>query len=54
MREYEVTIIVQPKLEEKERTEQVDLVASWLTTGEEESDKPVCKSLGRTSFGVSN
>ena len=46
MREYEVTIIVQPNLEEQQRTEQIELVSSWLTTGEEETDKPVANHWG--------
>ena len=46
MREYEVTIIVQPKLEEQPRTELIELVSDWLTVGEEEGDKPVANHWG--------
>ncbi len=46
MREYEVTIIVQPKLEEQARTELIETVSGWLTTGEEETDKPVANHWG--------
>ena len=46
MREYEVTVIIQPKLEEQQRTEQLELITSWLTIGEEEGDKPVANHWG--------
>ncbi len=46
MREYEVTIIVQPKLEEEKRTALIELVSGWLTAGEEETDKPVANHWG--------
>ena len=41
MREYEVTVIFQPKLSDDERTELIERVTGWLTFGEEEADKPV-------------
>ena len=47
MREYEVTIIVKPDLEESVRTELLERVSGWLTFGEEEGDKPVANHWGR-------
>ena len=41
MREYEVTIIVQPKLEETERNELIARVSDWLVPAAEEANKPV-------------
>lgn len=47
MREYEVTIIVKPDLEESARNELLGRVADWLTFGEEEGDKPTANHWGR-------
>jgi small subunit ribosomal protein S6 len=47
MREYEVTIIVQPELEESERNELLERVSGWLTFGQEDGAKPVAKHWGR-------
>ena len=41
MRKYEVTIIVQPQLEEEARKELIARVSDWLAPGAEEADKPV-------------
>ncbi|MCP5098092.1 MAG: 30S ribosomal protein S6 [Chloroflexi bacterium] len=38
MRDYEITIIIQPKLEEQGRTELVEQVSTWLI-GEEASEE---------------
>lgn len=47
MREYEVTIIIQPKLEEQGRNELIEQVTSWIA-GEETSEesKPEAKHWG--------
>jgi small subunit ribosomal protein S6 len=47
MREYEVTIIVQPQLEDKERDDLIERVGGWLTHGEAEEDKPVANRWGQ-------
>ena len=47
MREYEVTVIIQPELEEAARNELLERVAGWLTFGEEEGDMPVASHWGR-------
>ena len=47
MREYEVTIIIQPKLEEGPRNELIKRVEGWLTFGEDEATKPVAHHWGR-------
>lgn len=41
MRKYEVTIIVQPQLEEEARKELIARVSDWLVPGAEEANKPV-------------
>lgn len=46
MREYEVTIIVQPNLEEAARKELIERVSGWLTHGEGETAQPVANHWG--------
>lgn len=46
MREYEVTIIIQPNLEETARKGLVERITGWLTQGEAETDKPVANHWG--------
>lgn len=46
MRDYEVTIILQPQLEEAARNELVERITNWLTHGEAETDKPVVNHWG--------
>ena len=41
MREYEVTIIIRPTIEESAQNELFELVEGWLTNGEDEAEKPV-------------
>jgi small subunit ribosomal protein S6 len=41
VREYEVTIIVQPQLEEEARKELIARVSDWLAPGAADDDKPV-------------
>jgi len=46
VREYEVTIIVQPTLEETARNEVIERVATWLTHGEGDEAAPVANHWG--------
>ncbi len=47
MREYEVTIIIQPKLEDAKRTELIDKVTGWITDGDAaEENQPVINHWG--------
>ncbi|MCP4424597.1 MAG: 30S ribosomal protein S6 [Chloroflexi bacterium] len=41
MRKYEVTIVVQPQLEETTRKELIARVSDWLVPGAEEANKPI-------------
>lgn len=41
MREYEVTVIVQPQLEEEARKELIARVSEWLVPDADEDSKPV-------------
>lgn len=47
MREYEVTVIFQAKLDDEARSTLVERVAGWLTHGETEEDKPVHNVWGQ-------
>ena len=47
MREYEVTVILQPNLEDAAREELIERVSGWLTHGEEESAQPEIKHWGQ-------
>lgn len=40
MREYEVTVILQPNLDDPAREELVERVAGWLTHGDGEAARP--------------
>ncbi len=46
MREYEITIIIQPQLEEGERDKLIDRVSDLLVPGAEEDQKPVINDWG--------
>lgn len=46
MREYEVTIIVQPQLEEEARKELIARVSGWLAPDADDESKPVEKHWG--------
>jgi len=47
MREYEVTIVFNPQLEDEARNQQIERVGGWLTFGEDESAKPVVNLWGQ-------
>lgn len=47
MREYEVTVIVQPTLEEQPRNELIELVSNWLVPDADEEAKPKLDVWGR-------
>lgn len=47
MREYEVTVIFQTKLDDEERSALVERVSGWLTHGETDADKPVANVWGQ-------
>lgn len=47
MREYELTIILQPKLEDAARDELIERVVGWLTNNDETAEKPVINHWGK-------
>jgi len=47
VREYEVTIILQPNLEDAARDELIERVSGWLTHSEDESGKPEINHWGQ-------
>ncbi len=47
MREYEVTAILKPDLEDEARTQLIERLADWFTHGSDEDDKPKLDLLGR-------
>ena len=46
MREYEVTVVLKPDIDDSAREEILNNVEGWLTHGDEESDKPLPKHWG--------
>ena len=46
MREYEVTIIIQPQLDDEARTQLIERVSDWLAPEAEEDDKPAQNHWG--------
>lgn len=46
MREYEVTIIVQPQLDDEARQALIERVSNWLTGEEENAEEPVANHWG--------
>lgn len=50
MREYEVTIILRPDLEDEAHSELLERVAGWLTNGPEEADKPSANHWGQRTL----
>jgi small subunit ribosomal protein S6 len=47
MREYEVTAILKPDLEDEARTQLIERLAGWLTHGSDEDDKPKLDHWGK-------
>ncbi|MCA9875345.1 MAG: 30S ribosomal protein S6 [Ardenticatenaceae bacterium] len=47
MREYEVTVILQPNLEETPRNELVERIVGWMGNGQEDAEKPVINHWGK-------
>ncbi len=47
MREYEITIVVQSKLEDQAREQVLNRVQGWITGGSEEAEKPVVTHWGQ-------
>jgi small subunit ribosomal protein S6 len=56
VRDYEVTIIIQPEIDDEARAEIVERVGGWLTNGEAEADKPVVHQWGqrRLAYPIEN
>ena len=50
MRDYEVTVILRPDIDDVARDELLNNVEGWLTHGEEETDKPIPKHWGLRSM----
>lgn len=53
MREYEITVLIQPQLEDEERAALIQRIADWLTSGKSETDKPVVNHWGQRSLAYS-
>lgn len=47
MREYEITLILQPGLEETPRKQLLERILGWMTNGAEEAEKPVVNHWGK-------
>jgi len=50
MREYEVTVLLQPKLDDEAQNTLVERLTTMLTHGEDEADKPVAHHWGRRNL----
>ncbi len=50
MRDYEVTVIIKPDIEDDEQEKLLERLEGWLTHGDEESDKPVANHWGHRSL----
>lgn len=50
MRDYEVTIIIKPDLDEDARTQVIDRVTGWLSPGNAEDDKPLIDHWGQRTL----
>lgn len=46
MREYEVTVIIQPQLEEEGRAQLIERINEWLTPEAGEDEKPIQNHWG--------
>lgn len=47
MREYEVTIVIQPELEDEARNQLIERVQNWLAPSENDGEKPVVNHWGK-------
>ena len=50
MREYEVTIILRPDLEDEARSEFLERTSGWLAPGADEADKPSANQWGQRTL----
>ena len=50
MREYEVTVLLKPDLDDEARNQLVGRLTDWLTQGESEAEKPVVDHWGQRTL----
>ncbi|RMG95962.1 MAG: 30S ribosomal protein S6 [Chloroflexi bacterium] len=50
MREYEITFIIQPKLEEAAREQLIERVLGWISGGDDSAEKPTVNHWGMRSL----
>lgn len=50
MREYEITVLIQPQLEDEERAALIQRIEGWMTGGDKEAAKPVVNHWGQRSL----
>jgi small subunit ribosomal protein S6 len=50
MRDYEVTVLIRPDLDEDGRAQVIERVTGWLTQGDGEADRPVVNHWGQRSL----
>jgi len=50
VRDYEVIVVIKPDIEDEVREKLVERLESWLTHGEEESDKPEVNHWGNRTL----
>jgi len=56
VREYDITIIIQPQLEEDERNKLIERISELLVPGAEEEEKPTADEWGmrRLAYPIQN
>lgn len=50
MRDYEIVVVVKPDIEDEDQEKLIERLESWLTHGEEDSDKPVADHWGHRTL----
>jgi small subunit ribosomal protein S6 len=50
VREYEVTIVINPTIDDEARNEIIERVQRWLTTGDDEGSEPAVNQWGQRAL----
>ena len=50
MRDYEVVVVIKPDIEDQDQEKLIERLESWMTHGDEESEKPVADHWGHRTM----
>jgi small subunit ribosomal protein S6 len=50
VRDYEVVVVLKPDIDDEDQEKLIESLESWLTQGDEDSDKPVADHWGHRSL----